>query len=140
MSWAIGYDEHWRRDIGYGVPAFCDHPRCEEKIDRGLAHVCCDQEPKGGERGCGLYFCGKHHQGWDGRCTRCRNRKPPYEAKPDHPQWIRHKLTAPSWAQWRQENPEFLIEARERLAAIRAVKRKVLQCVHKYHCFSHTRT
>lgn len=21
MSWSIGYDEKWQRDIGYGVPA-----------------------------------------------------------------------------------------------------------------------
>jgi hypothetical protein len=40
MSWAIGYDGRWKRDIGYGVPAYCDHPGCNEEIDRGLAHVC----------------------------------------------------------------------------------------------------
>ena len=26
MSWAVGYDENWKRDVGYGVPSYCDHP------------------------------------------------------------------------------------------------------------------
>lgn len=102
MSWAIGFDARWNRDIGYGVPAFCDHPDCNAEIDRGLAYVCCDQEPYGGERGCGLYFCGAHG---DDRCERCLNRKPPFDAKPDHPTWMRHKLTDASWQRWRDENP-----------------------------------
>ena len=36
MGWSIGYDDNWKRDIGYGVPAVCDHPGCNEKIDRYL--------------------------------------------------------------------------------------------------------
>ena len=102
MGWSAGYDSHWERDIGYGVPAFCDHPRCSAEIDRGLAYVCCDEQPYGGARGCGLYFCGKHLRE---QCARCRNYKPPYAAKPDHPTWIHHKLTDESWAQWRSEHP-----------------------------------
>lgn len=39
MGWSIGFDEHWQRDIGYGVPATCDHPGCGAKIDRGLSFV-----------------------------------------------------------------------------------------------------
>jgi hypothetical protein len=104
MSWAIGFDEHWGRDIGYGVPAFCDHPRCREQIDRGLSHVC-GGEPYGGEKGCGLYFCGVH-LGSDSLCSRCRNRKTAFAAKPDHPEWIRHKLTDESWRCWRVDNPK----------------------------------
>ena len=103
MGWSIGYDSDWGRDIGYGVPAFCDHPRCDAEIDRGLAYVCCDEQPYGGERGCGLYFCEAHR---GERCARCRKRKPPYLAKPDHPRWMHHKLTDESWARWRKENPE----------------------------------
>jgi hypothetical protein len=105
MGWSIGWDGNWRRDIGYGVPAICDHPGCNEEIDRGLAYVCCDEEPHGGERGCGLYFC-ERHRGWDGRCARCRNRKPPYPPKPDTERWIRHKLADESWRRWRVEHPE----------------------------------
>jgi hypothetical protein len=104
MGWQVGYDWNWRRDIGYGVPAVCDFPRCNEEIDRGLGFVCCDEEPYGGDRGCGLYFCEKHMKG--GRCSRCTNYRPPFNAKPDHPDWIAHKLTDESWAAWRAENPE----------------------------------
>ncbi len=101
MSWAIGWDSDWHRDVGYGVPAFCDHPRCQAEIDRGLSYVC-GGEPYGGDNGCGLYFCGEHRSGV--LCARCRNQKRPFAAKPDHPRWIAHKLTDESWAAWRAEN------------------------------------
>lgn len=101
MGWSIGFDTTWSRDIGYGVPAWCDHPDCNEVIDRGLAHVCADQQPYGGDNGCGLYFCGEH-LGW-GRCERCVAGEQPFESKPDHPDWIHHKATDPSWAEWRKE-------------------------------------
>jgi hypothetical protein len=104
MGWSIGYDSNWHRDVGYGVPAYCDHPKCNAEIDRGLAYVC-GNEPYGGDRGCGLFFCGAHLR-WDGLCPRCQQSKPPYKhPKPDHPTWIRHKLTDASWARWRAENP-----------------------------------
>ena len=103
MSWSIGFDSRWNRDIGYGVPAYCDHPKCNAKIDRGLAYVCCNEEPYGGERGCGLYFCGLH---LGERCSRCRNYRSPFTPKSDHPDWIHHKLTDESWAEWRAENPD----------------------------------
>lgn len=110
MSWAVGYDERWQRDIGYGVPATCDHPGCGAKIDRGLAYVC-GGEPYGGEHGCGLFFCDAHMLlPLDGKiiqqCERCAAGKDPFEPTPDVPQWIVHKLTHESWAQWRAENPE----------------------------------
>lgn len=28
MGWSVGYDDNWKRDIGYGVPALCDYPDC----------------------------------------------------------------------------------------------------------------
>lgn len=59
MGWSLGYDDRWKRDIGYGVPAYCDQPGCTEEIHRGLAYVC-GSHPFGGDRGCGLYFCGSH--------------------------------------------------------------------------------
>lgn len=97
----IGYDSTWHRDVGYGVPAFCDHPRCNVEIDRGLAYRC----GEGRRVGCGLFFCYAdldHEQ----LCSRCRNRKPAFDPKPDHPRWVKHKLTDESWAEWRAENPE----------------------------------
>ncbi len=102
MGWSIGFDEHWQRDIGYGVPAYCDHPDCNTEIDRGLANVCCNEEPYGGDEGCGLYFCGKHHPYVGGQCTRCYHHAKTFEPKPDHPDWIKHKATDSSWAEWRK--------------------------------------
>lgn len=109
MGWAVGYDEHWKRDIGYGVPAWCDYPDCEKVIDCGLAYVC-GGEPYGGEFGCGLYFCPKHLYAGEGPqlCERCDNHDDltPFAPKPDHPDWINHKATDPSWAEWRAEQPK----------------------------------
>jgi hypothetical protein len=108
MSWAIGYDNNWRRDIGYGVPSICDHPDCSEEIDRGLGYVC-GGEPYGGEHGCGLYFCDKHLvfslTGLDRfqLCDRCAEYEEPYTPKPDTDEWIHRKATDPSWEKWRRE-------------------------------------
>lgn len=105
MSWSIGYDDNWKRDIGYGVPAYCDHPGCGEEIDRGLGCVC-GGEPYGGEKGCGLYFCGKHLRAFPQLCERCNAENPePFKAMREHPDWIRHKLEDPSWEEWRSKNP-----------------------------------
>jgi len=117
MGWSIGYDDRWQRDIGYGVPAYCDHPKCTAEIDRGLSYVC-GGEPYGGEHGCGLYFCGKHLR-WASEnrrqaCPRCATyRTTPYAKKPDHPEWIAWKLTDESWAAWRAENPAWVAAHRE---------------------------
>lgn len=115
MGWSLGYDSNWQRDIGYGVVAFCDHPRCNAVIDRGLAYVC-GGEPYGGEKGCGLYFCTEHLRGFyeSQRCPKCaRYEYKPYKPKPDHPHWILHKLTDPSWATWREQNPEQVAKMEE---------------------------
>jgi hypothetical protein len=96
------------------VPAICDHPGCNEEIDRGLAYVCGGQ-PYGGEHGCGLFFCSKHRRyAGDKRdnvqlCSRCYwNRGSEFGPKPDVAEWINHKLTHESWAEWRAENPEWV--------------------------------
>ena len=108
MGWSIGYDQKWKRDIGYGVPAICDHPGCGAAIDRGLSNVCADQTPYGGD-GCGLYFCQKHlryHDGLGFACERCREDKPTFSPTPDTKEWVDWKLTHESWQQWRDENPD----------------------------------
>lgn len=111
MGWSIGYDDTWKRDIGYGVPAYCDHPGCGEEIDRGLSYVC-GSEPFGGEHGCGLYFCSKHRQFHEFDddcckevCSRCAKGKDAFKPTPEHPRWIAWKLTDESWQAWREENP-----------------------------------
>lgn len=111
MSWAVGFDTHWQRDIGYGVPAICDKPKCDARINRGLSFVC-GGEPYGGEIGCGLYFCANHL--WFGRsrnapqlCPRCMEYRPPYKRpKSDVLEWREHKLTDESWQEWRDANPD----------------------------------
>jgi len=108
MSWAVGYDSKWKRDIGYGVPSICDHPDCSESIDRGLSYVC-GGDPYGGDDGCGLYFCKKHlfcvgrkKQ----RCGRCVKNRKPFAPKPDLEEWLHHKETDSSWEEWRKERAE----------------------------------
>lgn len=117
MGWSIGFDPQWNRDVGYGVPAVCDHPDCNASIDRGLSFVCCGSQPYGGKDGCGLYFCYDHHVGQKGECERCEGGEKPFEPKADTPEWINHKLTDDSWAQWRTENPE-------QVATLRAARGK----------------
>jgi hypothetical protein len=111
MSWAVGYDSNWKRDIGYGVPAHCDHPECDRKIDRGIGYVC-GGDVYGGEDGCGLHFCGHHLSAAGPFCARCSQGKEPFEPKPDHPEWLEWKLTDESWQKWRDENPEAVETAR----------------------------
>lgn len=124
MGWSLGFDERWKRDVGYAVPAICDQPGCGEVIDRGLSSVC-GSEPFGGEHGCGLFFCAEHiayaPDGHDleGRwsfCDRCLAGEPPHPATPDSSEWIVHKLMDPSWAEWRAENPSWR-EAHETISA-----------------------
>lgn len=107
MGWALGFDRHWNRDVGYGVPAICDDPDCSEAIDRGIAHVC-GGAPFGGEHGCGLHFCGAHlfHGQERQVCRRCLAGKEPFTPTPDTPEWLRWKLADPSWSGWRAENPK----------------------------------
>jgi hypothetical protein len=104
MGWAVGYDDNWKRDIGYGVPSICDHPDCKNEIHRGLSYVC-GGEPYGGEEGCGLYFCSNHLsycKGFVQLCERCAANAEPFDPKPDTPEWSNHKATDPSWAGWRE--------------------------------------
>lgn len=106
MSWAVGYDENWKRDIGYGVPSHCDHPECRAIINRGLAYVC-GGSPYGGEHGCGLYFCSDHlapSETAPQLCERCQDSQQSFQPKPDLRRWLRHKLLSPSWSDWRTEN------------------------------------
>lgn len=118
MSWAVGYDSKWKRDIGYGVPSICDHPECGEAIDRGLAYVC-GGEPYSGEEGCGLFFCGWHMQLGARRqqCERCTEEEPPFEPTPDTREWMEWKLADESWGRWRDENPAEVEAIRVALAA-----------------------
>lgn len=118
MSWAIGTDKDGR-DIGYGVPALCDHPKCSEQIDRGLSYVCGMINTPGEDRGCGLHFCSNHRrysERFGQLCFRCWPRQSkPYTRKPDVHEWVEHKLTDENWAAWRAENASEVTAMRAQL-------------------------
>jgi len=109
MVWSIGYDAENDRDIGYGVPALCDHPECNNVIDRGLYYVCV---------GCGLFFCADHlhivSSGFQS-CERCLSKKPPFEPKQDIKEWVHFKLHDSRWIKWREENPDKVLAMRKLL-------------------------
>ena len=94
MGWSIGYCSRWQRDIGYGVPAYCDHPGCGKEIDRGLGYRSQDEDC-----GCGKFYCREHRYG-----TADHTHEPPPARH--HPRWREHVLSHRSWAQWRAQNPE----------------------------------
>lgn len=130
MSWNLGFDDKWNRFIGYGVPAYCDHPSCNKEIDRGLSYVC-GGEPYGGEEGCGLHFCEEHLHFYYTEdeelgscnspqlCQRCYDAKSKnkelilFTPKKEHPEWINHLLTDSSWEEWRQKNPDLVKKFKE---------------------------
>lgn len=107
MGWQVYEDTKGRllRWAGYGVPAYCDHPDCSNKIDRGISYMC-GMVNMNEDDGCGLHFCGKHLDG-DHLCERCADGKEPFEPKKDHPEWSQHVLTDESWKEWRDKNPEY---------------------------------
>lgn len=186
MGWSLGTGKNGR-DIGYCVPAFCDHPDCNEVIDRGLAYLCGTLDS---DNGCGLYFCENHRQyhtfkgeeypcpecyghgvvddeaicedcggeGLDGEeecptcggsgdvwveeecpecdgwgsvededeaellevCDMCMREAVPYIPKEDHPAWLYHKLTDPSWEEWRTLNPAWMEKYEPRREELKA--------------------
>jgi hypothetical protein len=120
MSWAIGYDEERKRDVGYGVPAKCDHPGCAADIDRGLGYIC-GEEPGGGEHGCGLFICSTHTHSNNDCCQLCSHcadrRRKKLTPSADTPEWIEHKLADESWQQWRDENAAEVLAMRAALLA-----------------------
>jgi hypothetical protein len=105
------------RDQGYGVPATCDHPGCTADIDRGMGYAC------GGDptENCGLFFCAEHRRHdvypeaeWTdqnrhqfGVCERCASGDEPFDPSPDTEYWRAWKMNHPTWARWREENPDF---------------------------------
>jgi len=111
---------------GYGVPTVCEHPECNEEIDRGMDYAC-GGEPYA-EWGCDMYFCGEHRvmiavnpegeiidceherdecdcEFYD-VCIPCSKSEEQYPYKPEHPDWVKHLLTDKSWEDWRKENPK----------------------------------
>lgn len=129
MGWSIGYDYKWQRDIGYGVPAVCDSPKCKKQIDRGLAYVC-GSDVHGGEYGCGLFFCSEHShsrhprgsEGYVRNCKRCLTYQAPYKAKPDVLEWLQWKLSDQSWAEWRHDHQADVADMHAQVARLKAIE------------------
>lgn len=124
MGWSIGHCDKWNRDIGYGVVAYCDHPKCNEVIDRGLSYLCGDINKDGG---CGLHFCEARRSHYLVRsevtvCDPCKRGRQPYKQKQDHPDWIKWKLKHYSWKRWREENPEEVLKIKTILYQMRELK------------------
>lgn len=79
MGWAFCGTDGDGREIGYGIPATCDHPGCNKEIDRGLAYCCGGMH--GGQGyfdedlqtwfGCGRYFCSEHLSALGQLCSEC---------------------------------------------------------------------
>lgn len=131
MGYSVYEDQDTDRWAGYGVPAQCDWPDCETKIDRGLGYKCENhghfEERRVGmiyssqsareaaqfeedwvdAEGCGLFFCPTHLAKTDEHDD--------VQPKGESLEWIRHILTHDSWAQWRAENPAKVAEYREAL-------------------------
>lgn len=112
MGWAVGWDDDHNRHRGYGVPAYCDAwaTGCRAEIDRGFGWLCegsaCDRDyGEDGEESAGCldrddleittFVCGEH------TCADVDESNLP----PEHPDWVKHVTTDPSWAKWREENP-----------------------------------
>lgn len=118
MGWSLGFDTRWQRDIGYGVPAVCDHSGCHKSIDRGLSYVC-GALPYGGDKGCGLFFCDDHLD-HSSLCARCTFGHEPFEPKEDVLLWVRHKLEHASWQEWREANSDEVEKLRNKVAMLAA--------------------
>lgn len=99
----MGYSvyEHGGRWQGYGVPAYCDHKKCFEEIDRGMGfqHEI-DKEECYGDGTPNLFVCRKH--------SRANRRSVIVDLEKEHPGWLQHILTDETWEQWRNENPDLV--------------------------------
>lgn len=145
MGWSIGTGEGGR-DIGYGVPAICDYPKCRTEIDRGISFCC------GGFRsddGCGLYFCSDHLYYQEDAygdafefCDSCAislrlSKIDPnngwklgpvgYKPKRDMLKWVIWKIYHDSWQVWRDENPDKYGELKKRELHAPVTSRKLFK-------------
>lgn len=139
MGYSVYFSDKNNRWQGYGVPAYCDHPDCNNVIDRGIGYVCCDNQNHSAS--CGGFYCELHRYqmvyedeiqdmsdeelnglGIDSREERsqeddgiiCCTHKP-IESK-EHPDWLNHVLTDDSWDEWRNKNPEMTRKYQELLS------------------------
>lgn len=72
MGWAYGVVNG--REVGYAVPAVCDEPGCEARINHGLSYLCGEMHGQDDDA-CGGYFCEGHlfYTGHGQRCGSCES-------------------------------------------------------------------
>lgn len=135
MSYEMYFSTQHKRWQGYGVPAVCDHPGCKETIIRGVGYMCCENPNNPVSCG-GFFCDDHrevtiiHKSEFDDieddedainellvdydlqevpefdeddcfyRCDHS-----PIEYK-EHPKWVAHVESDPTWAQFRLEDPE----------------------------------
>jgi len=69
MGWGTcGKNEKTGEMMGYCYEGICNDSDCKEEIHHGLSYVCGGMH-RGGEWGCGYYFCGDHlhHLGFENK-------------------------------------------------------------------------
>jgi len=79
MGWGCCGTDDLGREIGYSIPASCDHPGCDTTIHRGLAYCCGGMHGGQGHHdekldvwlGCGGYFCYDHLSASGNLCPSC---------------------------------------------------------------------
>ena len=134
MSWCIGFSKEQNRDVGYGVPAICDHPGCSNAINRGIGYLCCEDISH--VASCQGYFCEDHRHNYtlgdeledmepeeleeleelgvniDDPETQLRIAEGDiirchHQAieRKESAVWLEHCLTDDSWETWRNQNP-----------------------------------
>lgn len=59
MGWSNCGKDSKGRPIGYAFEATCDHPGCNQDIDRCLGHACGGMHGEN-EYSCEGYFCDEH--------------------------------------------------------------------------------
>ena len=53
-------------------------------------------------------------------CERCLEDKEPFEKKGEHPDWVKHVTTHPTWIEWRKENPTELLRLQQSVHKIKS--------------------
>lgn len=120
MGWSIGEQKHLGslRFVGYSVPAYCDQEGCNNRITRGVDNQCDD---------CKSFFCydclSRHapvkleiDEDWKDEFVNADNGcRHTVVEKPEHPIFLEHVLTTPSWELWRNKQYNMADKYRKQL-------------------------
>ena len=48
-------------------------------------------------------------------CERCKKQEEPFPYKQEHPEWLEHILNDDSWEEWRNNNPQKVLDFKNNL-------------------------